>query len=309
MNLVEIKKVLLLSSIFILASILSVLAVNQVNQITAGNMTSSPGATNISIPILMDNNESVAGFQFDIGYTSFLIYRGYQLTSRMPNASVVVNNDTDGVLKIAGLIPEQIAPGNGSILELIFDVNSSAVSGEYPVNFSNLILGNVIAEPVNATPEEAVFTVVSDSDNDWIPDEDDICPLIFGCSIYSGCQYGLKEWLPPITNQENFTLQEASTLPLKFNVTNCSGSFFEDYDVLVKVYNQTLNFYKEYNASGSGDDYIRMNDMLYIVNIHTNELGMPLGNYIIDVSFANNLTNQTGFTLVERGVGKGHKLK
>lgn len=291
--------------------VLTVLAVEEANQIITGSISSSPGETNVTIPIILKNNDSVAGFQFDINYVSYLIYKDYEVTSRMPNASVVVNNNSAGLLKIAVLVPEQISAGNGTILNLIFDVNLSASSGDYPINFSNTLLGDIIAEPVNTTPVNGVVTVILDSDDDGIIDEDDICPLTYGCINYSGCQYGLKEWLPPITTEENFTLNDGQTLPLKFNVTNCSDYFFEDSDVKVRIYNNTLNFSKEYNTTETGSDYIRIeeDEKKYIVNIHTNDLGMPLGEYIINVSFANNMNSKIRFLLLDKGngIGKGKK--
>lgn len=309
----RIKKINKLFVIFpiLTITVLMALATYQGNFIRVENITSSAGETNISVPIVLDNNDSVAGFQFDVTYDSFLIFSDYEVTSRMPNASVVINDNSAGTLKIAVLVPEQISPGNGTILNLIFDVNSSASSGNYPIDLTGVDLGNIAAQPVNTTSVNATFTIVSDSDGDGIDDNEDLCPLTYGCSEYDGCDYGHNEWLPPITNEENFTLQDGSTLPLKFNVTACNGSFYEDYDVKAKVYNTTLNFSTEYNASGSGDDYIRIEaeDALYIVNIHTNELGMPIGEYKINVTYGNNVSAEIGFILVERGIGKGKKLQ
>lgn len=311
MKMEKINASLHLFLIFAVIVVFSVLASDLPNEIILGDMTFSPGDTDVTVPVVLKNNDSVAGFQFDLAYTSYLIYKGYEATARMPNASVVVNNDTLGLLRVAALIEGQISAGNGTILNLVFDVNSSAASGEYPVNFSNLLLGDIVAQPVNTTPSDADFTIVVDSDGDGILDDEDVCPQTYGCSDYIGCQYGIKEWLPPITTQENFTLQDGSTLPLKFNVTNCSDYFFEDYDVKVSIYNDTLNFSKEYNASGTGDDYVRIEevDVLYITNIHTNDLDMDLGMYTINVTLGNKISDKTGFILVEKGIGKGKKLK
>jgi hypothetical protein len=303
-------KIFVIVPFFIIAVFL-VLASSQSNLIKIENITSAPGETNISVPVVLDNNESIAGFQFDVTYDNFLLFNDYEVTSRMPNASVVINNNSAGILKIAVLVPEEISPGNGPILNLIFDVNSSATSGDYPIDLTGVGLGSIVAQPVNSTSVNATFTIVSDSDGDGIDDDEDSCPLTYGCSEYEGCDYGHKEWLPPITNEENFTLQGGSTLPLKFNVTACNGSFVEDYGVKVKIYNNTLNFSKEYNATGSGDDYITidMEEILYIVNVHTNELGMPLGEYIINVTYSNNLSSIIGFELVQMGIGRGKKLQ
>jgi hypothetical protein len=309
MRIKKLSKLFVIAPFFIIA-VLLVIASSQNNVIKIENITSAPGETNISVPVVLDNNDSIAGFQFDVSYDNFLIFNGYEVTSRMPNASVVINNNSVGILRIAVLVPEEISPGNGTILNLIFDVNSSATSGDYPIDLTNIGLGSIVAQPVNSTSVNATFTIVSDSDGDGIDDDEDSCPLTYGCLEYNGCDYGHKEWLPPITNEENFTLQQGSTLPIKFNVTTCNESFFEDYDVKVKIYNYTLNFSKEYNASGSGDDYVRIetDDMLYITNIHTNELDMPLGEYVVNVTYSNNLSAKIGFILVEKGIGRGKKL-
>ena len=81
----------------------------------------------------------------------------------------------------------------------------------------------------------------------------------------------------------------------------------------IKIFNYTLNISKEYNASGQGGDFIRIDntEKLYIVNIHTNQLGMPIGPYVINTTFSNNISEIIGFNLVDKsgnGKGKGKNL-
>jgi hypothetical protein len=150
---------------------------------------------------------------------------------------------------------------------------------------------------------------LADSDYDKIPDINDSCPSIFGCEMYSGCDFGLKEWLPPISLEEEFGLQQGATLPLKFDVTDCDGDFYSDNEIKVKVINESTSFYKEYNASGEGDDFVRINETesYYILNIHTNQLNMSLGSYDIYVDFSNSKSGEVIFELIQNGKGKGNK--
>jgi len=302
------KSLLIFSTISFLFVFLLVLATNEENVLIVGDVTAMPSDVNISIPIYLNNNNSVAGLQYELSYVTFLTYKGYELTSRTQNTTIVINDGISGLLKIAALSLEEIDAGEGSILNLIFDVDSSATSGDYLINVSNLIIGDINAQSLNSSNIDGVLTIIVDTDEDGILDPDDACPTVYGCSAYDGCSFGLKSWLPPIINQEEFDLQEGATLPFKFNVTNCSDYFYEDSGVKVRVYNESLGIDKEYNASGTDDDFIRINstEKLYITNIHTNELEMPLGDYDITTTFSNNLIKTIVFELVEKGEqGKG----
>ena len=116
-------------------------------------------------------------------------------------------------------------------------------------------------------------------------------------------------WLPPITTKEEFQLKDGSTLPIKFNATNCNNEFVSDTTVKVEVKDTTGDTWQTF-VYGEGDDFIRIDTSepsqpLYICNLHTRELGMPLGDYTIGVSFNGVFCDSIGFTLAEHGVGKG----
>jgi len=250
--------------------------------ITGGSVKAIKGAEGVLYPIYLDNNESVAGFQIDIDYSTYLIYQGIEETSRMLNATIVVNDETDGFLSIAILIEDGIDFGDGEAFNLIFDVDESAIAGNYTIDLSDFVAANINATALEINVFDGNFEIVE--------------------------PYGF-EFLPPISNFENFTLQDGATLPLKFNVTDSSG-FVVDNSVLVRVYNLSLGIDHTYNASGQGDDYIQINSTegLYIVNIHTGSSGldMPIGIYNIDVSFDNYQMELIGFELLEKGSnGKG----
>jgi hypothetical protein len=248
---------------------------------TGGNIKAIQGATEISYPIYLDNNGSVAGFQVEINYTSYLTFQRIEETSRMPNATIVSNNETQGLLKIAVLIEDEISIGDEKIFDIIFDVDESSIPNNYTIDLSELIAVNINTTIISSNTVDGNFEIVEPYD------------FVF---------------LPPISNFENFTLQEGATLPLKFNVTN-NNSFVSDDSVLVRVYNESLEIDKTYNTSGTGDDYIRINETeeQYIVNIHTGQLNMPEGLYNIDVTFDNFQLEIIGFELIDKsnGIGKG----
>ncbi len=251
--------------------------------ITGGEVKVIKGATSVAYPIYLDNNESVVGFQINIDYPTYLIYHGLEETLRMPNATIVVNDGTDGFLSIAVLIEDEISSGDGEAFNLIFNVDESAVVGNYTIDLSDFVAANINATVLEADIVDGNFEIVE--------------------------PYGF-EFLPPISNFENFTLQNGATLPLKFNVTE-NNAFVIDDSVLVRVYNLSLGIDYTYNTSGEGDDYVRIieEEGHYVVNIHTRELEMPVGLYDVDVIFSNYQVELIGFELVDKskGIGKGRQ--
>lgn len=259
--------------------LLGIIIAMGVATMTGGTVEAIKGATSVSYPIYLNNNDTVAGFQIDINYPAYLIYQGIEKTSRIPSSTIVVNNETDGFLSIAVLIENEISSGEGEAFNLIFNVEESAPVGSYAIDLSDFVAANINVNVLEVNVVDGNFEIVEPYD------------FIF---------------LPPISNFENFTLQDGATLPLKFNVTNEDG-FIVDDSVLVRIYNLSLGIDKTYNSSGEGDDYIRIDESkeLYITNIHTGELEMPLGEYNIDVIFDNYQIEIIGFELIQNGKGKG----
>jgi hypothetical protein len=278
----NIKKI----SIVLFIILLSALVISQtITTMTAGVITKIPGAINISYPVYLNNNESVVGFQVIINYsTDFLIVKNILATSRLSNATIVFN-DEPPILKITVLVnneTDKILPGDGAVLNIIFDVNESAIPENYVINFSDIIISNINTTLLSTESVDSLFEIIESYN------------IIF---------------LPPISLFENFTLQDGATLPLKFNVTNEDNESINDNSVLVKIYNQSLGIDHTYNASGYGNDFIRMNETegYYIINIHTGQLNMPEGLYDIEVSFNTAQKEYISFELVDKsqGIGKG----
>jgi hypothetical protein len=305
------KSIFVLILILLILSTTVIVIAQTITTLSVEDKTALQNSTNFSVPIFLENNESIAGFQFNVDYSTELILKDIELTERLSdfNRSIEINSSTPGTIKIAALVENEIASGNGAILNLIFDVDENALPGEYEMPLVYVVVGNIGAESVEKDVINGTFTILADSDYDQIPNINDSCPSIFGCELHSGCNFGLKEWLPPISLEEEFELQQGATLPLKFNVTDCSGDFYIDNGVIVNVINESISFYKEYNASGEGNDFVRINETEshYILNIHTNQLNMSLGTYDGKVEFSNGNHAEVAFELIQNGKGKGKK--
>ncbi|MDI6737027.1 MAG: hypothetical protein QME12_00740 [Nanoarchaeota archaeon] len=146
------------------------------------------------------------------------------------------------------------------------------------------------------------FSINPDSDNDGIEDSEDLCPQTYGCSVFSGCDSGLGNLLPPITQLEEFYLQEGAFLPFKFTAEDCSGAFYEDAGIQIRVVNLSLNIDQTFNTSGTGNDYISIDSVneQYMLNIHTSQMNMGFGIYGIYVMFSNGIVAETRFELAEK---------
>lgn len=277
------KKIIVLLCLS-LSAILLIGGVFALTTMYGGSITLIQGAKEVSFPVYLDNEGDIVGFQLDINYsTNDLILTRIEPTARISNSTIVFNNQPP-LVKMAVLVNGSnysILPGDGPVLNLVFNVSDSAQEGIYDINLNELIAVDISAVALNVSETDGSFEVVE--------------PYGFG-------------FLPPISLFENFTLQEGATLPLKFNVTDENG-FVADGSVLVRVYNLSLGIDHLYNNSGTGDDFIAINEAegLYLVNVHTGNLNMPQGTYDIDVSFNNSQTESVGFEIVDKsqGIGRG----
>ena len=270
----------LLTASVIAVAILSVIVLAQaVITVHAGNKNATSGAQNVYFPLSLDNNESVAGIQAEVNYnTTYLILKSLEPTSRMQGAAIVFNNQPPAV-RIAALANTTIGPGSGAVLNMVFDVNSSAVSGNYTVSLFDVVVSDIEAVSLGAGTQTGVFGIAD--------------------------PYNIT-FLPPISLEENFTLQNGTTLPFKFNVTSPSG-FVHDESVTVTIFNVSLGFSHTY-VFGNSSEFVRINDgEHYIVNVHTQNLGMQLGFYTIRSEFGTGQSKEILFELIYQSTGRGKK--
>ena len=119
-------------------------------------------------------------------------------------------------------------------------------------------------------------------------------------------------FLPPITTMDQFNLTDGSTLPIKFTARNStSDEFIYDNTVNVTITNSTGHLIT-YFTNGTGTDSVRINstEEQYIVNFHTKDYDLNVGEtYVITVTFGE-LDSLRGydityFTSMEGGKAKG----
>jgi hypothetical protein len=119
-------------------------------------------------------------------------------------------------------------------------------------------------------------------------------------------------FLPPITKKKNMDFTDGRILPIKFTARNNeTGEFIYDDTVNVTITNSTDHLIT-YFTNGTGADSVRINsdDEQYIVNLHTKNYDLNVGEtYAVTVTFGESDSlrgyNMTYFKLVERGKGKG----
>ena len=143
--------ILLLSMLVIASAIISIGTVD---------VTATANSSNVSVPVTLNNNVSVAVLQFQVNHSELLIFKGVQPTARMPNATIETNNIAPNVLGVAAFIPDNISVGSGTILNLIFDVNSSALPGVYPLNMAGVLLSNIEMDALSYNSSNSLFTIV-----------------------------------------------------------------------------------------------------------------------------------------------------
>jgi hypothetical protein len=244
------------------------------------NITAIQGARDVPFPIILNDTGNVAGIQFELNYPTYLSLKNTTKSSEFQETIFVTNTSSPGISKIAMIFEENLNTEEEKILNVIFDINESALPGEYAINFSETVVSNIQAEKIPTTNTNNLLKIV--------------LPYNF-------------TFLPPISLYELFTLADNSTLPFKFNVTDENGTFISDNSVKVRIFNLSLGIDKTYIFSEEENNEIRIdsNELLYILNIHTQELEMPLGNYTIEVYFDNFQKETIGFELIEPGKGYG----
>ena len=145
--------------IFVLALPLIAFAL-QIGVILPQNVVAFRGNQNVSVPIWLTNNDSVLAMEFQVNHSQYFIFRGVEATSRMSNATVEWNVKDVNSDVVAVLIPNSIAAGNGVIMNLLFDVNSSTPVGVYTVKMDDFLVVNLDDPVVELTLQDGLFTVI-----------------------------------------------------------------------------------------------------------------------------------------------------
>ena len=113
--------------------------------------------------------------------------------------------------------------------------------------------------------------------------------------------------MPPVTNAD-FTLQDGTTLPLKFQIWD-NGDLVEDQQSVFLLITGPEGFTTRTYEIGDGVDNLRWNadGFCYIANLKTKDGSWPSGAY---TAFVGDVSPAIGFSLsTEKGVGRGNSRK
>ena len=214
------KKVVLFIGVFILALTLFASAVSAANTLICNGGSGRAGDVNVIIPISLSSTDTAAGVQFTLNYpANVLLYKNYQTTSRTAGSIVIVNSGTSGKLVFAVVdVTNQIPSGSGTILNVLFDVKSTASIGNYSLLLSNVMLGNVKAQQLASISTNGIFTVLPacvDNDGDG-----------YGITGFTaGCTYSQVD-----CNDNNTAINPTASDSVCNGIDdNCNGQIDEQY--------------------------------------------------------------------------------
>ncbi len=122
-------------------------------------------------------------------------------------------------------------------------------------------------------------------------------------------------WLPPISKSDFYQLTDGSTLPVKFTLNHMNDNSpldppeqEDDVQVVIRNKADISTLIKSYTF-GTGPDSVRFDaaSKQYMVNVHTKELKLEVGEYTVEVLIfgQDKPTDVTSFKLVEPGRVKG----
>ncbi len=130
--------ILVIAGVVVLASIAFAITIG----LGITNVSALAGATNVSVPVTLNNSQPVAIFEFIVNHSSYLAFKGVEPTPRMPNATIEWQNLSTTQVKVSAFVPDNIQAGNGTIMNLKFDVGLLAVPGIYDVKVGNELFVN-----------------------------------------------------------------------------------------------------------------------------------------------------------------------
>ncbi len=115
------------------------------------NTRGAPGSTDKAMDIELNNSMGISGVQFTLIFDdSLLTANSAILTPRTSHMSIGHTIWSDSVLILLySMTGDSILPGNGPIVDVIFDVDSSAIPGDsLYVNISHPVLSDPEAKPI-----------------------------------------------------------------------------------------------------------------------------------------------------------------
>lgn len=140
------------------------------NTLSMDNLTGYVGKT-MTLPILMNNQQQITGLQFDLylpeGVTVAKKANGKNditVTDRMEDSySLSSNTMEDGCVRVTGLSMEStpFTGNNGSIINVVLQIDESIADGDYQIQVKNIILSDVTGVAHKPATASCMLTVKS----------------------------------------------------------------------------------------------------------------------------------------------------
>lgn len=149
------------------------------------NDASAYRGTQVTLPIQLDNEETLSGFQFDLELPEGIELVKVSKADRMSEFSLTRNTINDKVRFVAYTMEDDIAVGTGDLLSLTVNIPADYVAGNYSVKLSGIKLThNENGQPRNTVQEDAVSTLqvfdykIGDADGDNSVDVADVVVIV-----------------------------------------------------------------------------------------------------------------------------------
>ena len=135
----------------------------KVTRLIAGDGSGTPGSSGNVVEIGLDIQQNVGGLQFDLLFdTNVLTVTDVTPTERTDHLYSFNWSTIDGGIRVSMMgIGTSIAPGIGSIADIIFSVPGDAPEGEYPLILSGQVATDPTGAEIDVELEHGVFTVAS----------------------------------------------------------------------------------------------------------------------------------------------------
>jgi len=125
-------------------------------------LTAAPGDT-VTVPITIDDAEGVAGADISLTYdSSILTISEVKSTELSGDLSLIPNTETAGQISLSIAGAKGIAEGSGSLIDLIFTVDSKAEAGsETQIKFEDAALFDELGETIPSSVQDGKMEIVS----------------------------------------------------------------------------------------------------------------------------------------------------
>jgi hypothetical protein len=136
----------------------------QVDTLSVADTSGSPGSTNNLLDIELNNTVGIAGVQFTLTFDgSLLTATSADVTTRTSHMSIGYSSWVDSIkILMYSMTGDSISPSKGSIIGILFDIDSSAVACDSTLlHLKDVTLSDTHAQPISVNIVDGWFHFVS----------------------------------------------------------------------------------------------------------------------------------------------------